>query len=104
MFRLADETTLERVEGGLRRAREFRDALFSWWWNVVALVFIAGSFLFFLYARVTSPVVEEKRIPFEPQVWYSAARGVRSEDYETQRSPLQAGGLHGPDSEFGAPV
>jgi hypothetical protein len=48
MFRLADESTLERVEGALYKAREFRTALASWWWNAFGILFVVLSFGFFL--------------------------------------------------------
>lgn len=70
MFRLADESTLERVEGALYKAREFRTALASWWWNALGILFVVLSFGAFLYARSTAPPArEEKRIEFQPQTW-----------------------------------
>ena len=48
----------------------------------------------FLYARMgASPKEETKNIPFEPQVWYSAARNINREQYETQQPPLEHSGL-----------
>ena len=88
MFHLADESTLERMEGALRRAREYSDSVWSWWWNVILLVGVLASFGFFLYARRGTPVREEKRIPFEPTTWYSAARNIRSEEYGAQLQPF----------------
>lgn len=93
MFRLADETTLERVEGSLLRARDFNIAVSAWWWNIVGLLFIVGSMGAFLYARAVAPKIEAVNIPFEPQVWYSAARNINSNQYETQRPPMEYTGL-----------
>jgi hypothetical protein len=105
MFRLTDEPMLERIEGALLRAKQLQTETTSWWWNLLALVFIVGSMAVFLYTRATRPaMVEEKRIPFEPQVWYSAARNVHSSETERQRQPLEMGGLGNWDSEAGAPV
>lgn len=105
MFRLTDEPMLERIEGALLRAKQLQTQTTSWWWNVLALVFIVGSMAMFLYTRaVRPPPIEEKRIPFEPQVWYSAARNVHSSETAHQRQPLEHGGLGAWDSEPGAPV
>ena len=102
MFRLTDEPMLERIEGALLRAKQLQTQTTSWWWNVLALLFIVGSMGFFLYTRATRPaVMEEKKIPFEPQVWYSAARNVRS---DATIPPLESRGLGMWESEAGAPV
>lgn len=89
MFRLADETTLERVEGSLLRARDFKVKVSSWWWNAVGLLFVVISMSMFLYSRMGVPKEETKNIPFEPQVWYSAARNIDSSQYEPQRKPVE---------------
>lgn len=90
MFRLADETTLERIEGSLLRARNFQTTVSAWWWNAVGLLFVVVSMTMFLYSR-TKPVVPEVNIPFEPQVWYSASRNISSNQYDTQKQPMQGG-------------
>jgi hypothetical protein len=69
MFRLADESSMVRMEGALRRAREYSDSLFAWWWNALLLIAAVGGFALFLYVRRNTPVREEKRIPFEPTTW-----------------------------------
>jgi hypothetical protein len=89
MFRLADETTLERIEGSLLRARNFQTSVSAWWWNAVGLLFVVVSMTMFLYFRV--PPVPKVDIPFEPQVWYSAARNISSNQYDTQRQPIETG-------------
>lgn len=45
----------------------------------------------FLYSRLGAPKAPEKNIPFEPQVWYSAARNISSDQYATQRTPEAPG-------------
>jgi hypothetical protein len=60
--------------------------------NFVLLALVLGSFLFFLkvqYETTSEHGEEEKRIPFEPQVWYSATRNVRSEEYGSQLKPFE---------------
>ena len=63
--------------------------LFNWF----LLVLVLGGFAYFLYVQynATAEAVEqeEKRIPFEPQVWYSATRNVRSEEYGRQLQPFE---------------
>jgi len=92
MFRLADETTLERVEGSLLRARDFKVKVSSWWWNTVGILFVVISMSMFLYSRFGISKEEVKKIPFEPQIWYSAARNIDREQYSSQQKPA---GLHG---------
>ena len=105
MFRLTDETMLERIEGSLLRARDLQTKTTSWWWNLLALAFIVGSMAVFLYTRATrAPPVEEKRIPFEPQVWHSASRNVHSSETAMQRIPMEHSGPGNWDPEPGAPV
>lgn len=48
-----------------------------------------GYFLYVQYQENSNRVDEEKRIPFEPQVWYSATRNVRSEEYGSQLKPFE---------------
>lgn len=104
MFRLADETTLDRIEGALYNAREFRSSMTSWWWNVFGLVFIVASMGFFLYARGTAPVQEVKKIEFQPTVWYSASRGIDADAYAGQRKPLEEHWTAGGAADAYAPV
>lgn len=93
MFRLADETTLERVEGSLLRARDFNVRVSSWWWNTIGILFVVISMSMFLYSRMGAPKEEVKKISFEPQLWYSAARNIDSDQYSSQRMPLETGGI-----------
>ncbi len=61
--------------------------------NLVLLVLVLGGFGYFLYVQYEATAIagqeEEKRIPFEPQVWYSATRNVRSEEYGQQLQPFE---------------
>ncbi len=64
----------------------------SWMFNMVLLGLVLVTFGYFLYNSYNSNQEhqeEEKRIPFEPQVWYSATRNVRSEEYGRQLQPFE---------------
>lgn len=69
MFHLADDSTMVRMEGALRRAREYSDSMFAWWWNIILLILVVGGFVVFLNVRRNTPVREEKRIEFQPTTW-----------------------------------
>jgi hypothetical protein len=61
--------------------------------NWILLVLVLGGFGYFLYVQYEATAVEQehedKRIPFEPQVWYSATRNLRSEEYGGQLQPYE---------------
>jgi hypothetical protein len=61
--------------------------------NFVLLALVLGGFGYFLYVQYEVTAIaeqeQEKRIPFEPQVWYSATRNVRSEEYGRQLQPFE---------------
>lgn len=60
--------------------------------NVVLLGLVLtgfGYFLYIQYQETSKETEQEKRIPFEPQVWYSATRNVRSEEYGSQLQPYE---------------
>ena len=64
----------------------------SWMFNMTLLGLVILTFGYFLYVQYNSVQEnqeEEKRIPFEPQVWYSATRNVRSEEYGRQLQPFE---------------
>lgn len=83
---------LHRIESQLLLRRDQLVQASAWTFNAVALLVILGTFCYFLYVQYTSHQVqqdEEKRIPFEPQVWYSASRNVRGEEYGRQLQPAE---------------
>jgi hypothetical protein len=61
--------------------------------NLILLLLVLGGFGYFLSvqyeATASAEQEQEKRIPFEPQVWYSATRNVRSEEYGQQLQPFE---------------
>lgn len=81
-----------RIEGALLQRRNELMSQTSFAFNLVLLLAVIGSFVFFLkvqYDASAGLAEEEKRIPFEPQVWYSATRNVRSEEYGSQLQPFE---------------
>jgi len=95
MFHLVKDN-VSGIENNLIWARSVRDSIVSWWFNVVLLVFVVGSFGYFLWAsHGTAPPEELKKIPFEPNMWHNATRNVPSTDYG-QTPQVEAGdGLSG---------
>lgn len=91
MNHLIQRLDMGRIENSLLQRRDQLAQATSWIFNVVLLVAVLGSFIYFLYVQyqTTATVQEEKRIPFEPQVWYSATRNVRSEEYGHQLQPFE---------------
>jgi hypothetical protein len=64
----------------------------SMMFNIILLVLVLSGFGYFLYVQYITTaqhVEEEKHIPFEPQVWYSATRNVRSDEYGGQLQPFE---------------
>ena len=72
-----------RVESVLLARRSELVQSTSFVFSVVVLVVVLGGFAWFLQLQyqMTKDAPQEKRIPFEPTVWYSATRNVRSEEY-----------------------
>lgn len=82
---------LSRIENSLLMRRDELAQATAWTFNLVLLAVVITTFAYFLYVQrqITAEVVEEKNIPFEPQVWYSATRNVRSEEYGRQLKPFE---------------
>lgn len=81
MFHLVKDN-VSGIENNLIWARSVRDSIFSWWFNVVLLVLVVGSFAYFLWASYgTAPSEELKKIPFTPNTWHNAVRNVPITDY-----------------------
>ena len=92
MNHLINSLDLNRIENSLLQRRDELVQQTSFFFNIVLLVLVLGSFAFFLkvqYETTAEHVEEEKRIPFEPQVWYSATRNVRSDEYGSQLQPFE---------------
>jgi len=81
MFHLVKDT-VGSIENNLLFVKSIRDSFFSWWFNVLLLVCIVGSFIFFLYSSYgTATPAELQKIPFEPRLWNNAVRNVPITDY-----------------------
>jgi hypothetical protein len=92
MKHLISQLDLNRIEGSLLQRRNELVEQTSFAFNMLLLAFVIGSFVFFLkvqYETTAQQVDEEKRIPFQPQTWYSATRNVRSEEYGSQLQPFE---------------
>ena len=92
MNHLINQLDLNRIENSLLQRRDELLKQTSFAFNLVLLAMIIGSFLFFLkvqYESTAENAEEEKRIPFEPQTWYSATRNVRSDEYGSQLQPFE---------------
>lgn len=90
MNHLIRSEDLSRIEGILLQRRDEIVQASSWAFNLVLLGLVLAGFAYFLYVQYTTTQEmqeQEKRIPFEPQVWYSATRNVRSEEYGRQLQP-----------------
>jgi hypothetical protein len=94
MNHLVTAFDMGRVESSLleRKNQLVQETSMLFNWALLALVL--SGFVYFLYVQYTATAnavhEEEKRIPFEPQVWYSATRNVRSEEYGRQLQPFEA--------------
>lgn len=92
MKHLVSAMDLHRIENSLLQRRNELVEQTSFAFNMLLLALVIGSFLYFLkvqYETTAQHVDEEKRIPFEPTVWYSATRNVRSEEYGSQLQPFE---------------
>ena len=88
--------TVSRVENNLLWVKAVRDSVFAWWWNVIALVIVVGSFVFFLYSSYGTAVPDElKHSPFEPRLWNNAVRNVPLTEYGQLPKTETGHGLQG---------
>lgn len=94
MNHLVSVFDMGRIESSLLERKNQLVQQTSMFFNWILLVLVLGGFAYFLYvqyhATAAAEQEAEKRIPFEPQVWYSATRNVRSEEYGRQLQPFEA--------------
>ncbi len=98
MNHLIDTSVMNKIENSLLSRRNELVQATSWTFNMILLGLVLSGFAFFLYVQYTGAHEredEEKRIPFEPQVWYSATRNVRAEEYGRQLQPFEIETRHG---------
>ena len=85
-----------RIEDNLLWVKQVRDKLFAWWFNVILLVIVVGSFGFFLYTSHGTATPEELvKIPFEPRTWNNAVRNVPTTEYGQLPQTQTSGGIQG---------
>jgi hypothetical protein len=76
------QDSLSNMENNLLWAKSVRDSIISWWFNIILLVVVVGSFAYFLYSSYGTAVPEElQKIPFQPQTWHNAVRNVPTTEY-----------------------
>lgn len=74
--------TMSRIEDNLILVRSVRDAIIAWWFNIILLVVVLGSFIYFMFASYgKQPPEELQSIPFEPRTWHNAVRNVPITQY-----------------------
>jgi hypothetical protein len=97
MNHLISSFDLGRIENSLLQRRDELAQTTSWIFNVILLVAVLGSFVYFLSVQYESnkDAAQYDHIPFEPQVWHSATRNVRSEEYGRQLQPFEIEARYG---------
>jgi len=81
MFHLVQDN-LPQIENNILWVKSVRDSIFSWWFNVVLLISVIGSFVYFLYmSHGTGTPKELQKIEFEPRTWNNAVRNVPITEY-----------------------
>jgi hypothetical protein len=98
MNHLISSWDMGRIENNLLQRRDELAQATSWAFNMVSLGLVLTCFAYFLYVQYDANKDgqnEEKRIPFEPQTWYSATRNVRSEEYGSQLQPFEIEARYG---------
>jgi len=81
MFHLVQDA-VSGIDANLAWVKSVRDSLFSWWFNVIALVVVVGGFACFLYMSHGSGVPAElEKVPFEARTWNNAVRNVPTTEY-----------------------
>ena len=104
MFHLVKDTT-SQIENNLLWVKSVRDSAFSWWFNVILLVLVLGSFAYFLYASYGTGVPPElQKISFEPRTWNNAVRNVPIREYGQPPQIETGDGIQGFPSRAGAPA
>lgn len=81
MFHLVKDTA-SQMENNLIWVKSVRDSAFSVWFNIILLVVVIGSFIYFLYASYGTAVPPElQRVKFEANTWNNAVRNVPIIEY-----------------------
>ena len=76
------ENTVNSIENNLLWVKHVRDSIFAWWFNLIVLVLVVGSFAYFLWSSHGTAIPDElKAVKFEPRLWNNAVRNVPITDY-----------------------
>ena len=102
MFHLVKDTA-SQMENNLIWAKSVRDSVFSVWFNIILLIIVLGSFIYFLYMSYgTATPPELQKVKFEPRLWNNAVRNVPIIEYG-QIPQIEAGdGVQGHSRRTGA--
>jgi hypothetical protein len=94
---MQDLADIGRIESVLLARRSELVQSTSFFFSMIMLVVVLGGFAWFLNVQyeLNKDAPQEKRIPFEPTVWYSATRNLRSEEYAGQLQPFEIEARHG---------
>lgn len=97
MNHLINSFDIGRIENNLLQRRDDIAHATSWMFNSVLLVLVIGSFGYFLYIQYDThkETSQYERIPFTPQVWHSAVRNLRTEEYGQQLQPFEIEARYG---------
>jgi len=93
MFHLVEDT-YSRVEGNLIRSGQIKDSWYSFFFNIIMLTLVVGSFVYFLYYN-HGVEKEKENIEFKPQPWLNAVRNVPGTDYGQIPQTEIRGGIQG---------
>jgi hypothetical protein len=81
MFHLVKDN-VSKIEDNLIWVKTVKDSIISWWFNIILLVTVLGSFVYFLYYGYgTHTPPELQQIKFEPTTWHNAVRNVPITEY-----------------------
>jgi hypothetical protein len=76
------ENTVGSIENNLLWVKHVRDSIFAWWFNLIILVVVVGSFAYFLWSSHGTAIPDElKAVKFEPRLWNNAVRNVPTTEY-----------------------
>lgn len=92
MFNLVEETYKLKLENNLIKSGKIRDSWFSLIFNIISLVLVLSSFIFFLYYSYNPNQTEKlQNIPFQSVPWMNAVKNVPSSEQYGQIPKTEIG-------------